>query len=466
MAPTDGLPTPQSASRQDGRTPSDASPSQSWRLSLFWRTFFQIGLLLLVSLVIWLQALRVTEVEPRAMQTAQQLTTLVNLSRAALVHSDAIARVSLIKSMTDLEGVRIVPREPDDKFDLFGTDALSQRIEQEMKSLLGNDTVVANSVNDETGLWIGFTIEGDNYWLQTDRARFDRPGGRTWMIWLSGAMVLSLLGAALIARRINAPLRKLALATARVHDGDFGAAQLDPHVGTTEIREVNIGFNQMTRKLAEIQQERAVMLAGISHDLRTPLARLRLETELSVPDAQAREHMASDIEQLDAIVDKFMDYARAVHVRMAAVPLRALVETCRYAVKDHGDLEIAIDIDEHLAVLADEVELGRVISNLLENARRYGRSADGVARVEISARTRDDWIKVLVRDHGSGVPHEQLPQLTQPFFRGNTARTAANGSGLGLSIVEKNIHRMGGLFALVNAEGGGLAAHIKLQRAP
>lgn len=449
----------------DGQASSTTLSSPSWRLSLFWRTFVQVGLLLLVSLVIWLQALRVTEVEPRAVQTAQQLATLVNLSRAALVHADAIARVSLIKSMTDLESVRIVPREPDDKFDVFGTDALSQRIEQEMKSLLGQDTVVTNSVNGELGAWIGFTIEGDNYWLQTDRARFDRAGGRTWMIWLAGAMLLSLLGAAVIARRINAPLRQLALATARVHDGDFGAAQLDPTVGTTEIREVNVGFNQMTRKLAEIEQERAVMLAGISHDLRTPLARLRLETELSVADEEARHHMASDIEQLDAIVDKFMDYARAVHVRMAAVPLRAVVETCRYAVKDHADLEIHIDIDEQLQVLADEIELGRVISNLLENARRYGRSADGVARVDISARSRDDWVKVLVRDHGAGVPDAQLPQLTQPFFRGDVARTAANGSGLGLSIVEKNVHRMGGLFALINAEGGGLAAHIKLQRA-
>ena len=449
----------------DGRASSSTPSSPSWRLSLFWRTFVQVGLLLLVSLVIWLQALRVTEVEPKAVQTAQQLATLVNLSRAALVHADAIARVSLIKSMTDLESVRIVPREPDDEFDVFGTDALSQRIVQEMKSLLGQDTVVANSVNGEPGAWIGFTIEGDSYWLQTDRARFDRAGGRTWMIWLAGAMLLSLLGAAVIARRINAPLRQLALATARVHDGDFGAAQLDPTVGTTEIREVNVGFNQMTRKLAEIEQERAVMLAGISHDLRTPLARLRLETELSVADEEARHHMASDIEQLDAIVDKFMDYARAVHVRMSAVPLRAVVENCRYAVKDHANLEIMIDIDEQLLVLADEIELGRVISNLLENARRYGRSADGVARVDISAKSRDDWVKVLVRDHGTGVPDEQLPQLTQPFFRGDVARTAANGSGLGLSIVEKNIHRMGGLFALVNAEGGGLAAHIKLQRA-
>jgi hypothetical protein len=99
-------------------------PDAGAGLSLFWRTFFLLALLLAGSIVAWLQTLRALEFEPRAVQTAQQIASLVNLSRAALVHADAIARVSLIKTMAEQEGVRILPREPDDKFEPFDTDAL------------------------------------------------------------------------------------------------------------------------------------------------------------------------------------------------------------------------------------------------------------------------------------------------------------------------------------------------------
>ena len=149
-----------------------------WRLSLFWRTFFLLALLLIGSILAWLQTLRSLEFEPRAIQTAQQIATLVNLSRAALIHSDAIARVSLIKTMTEQESVRIVPREPGDRFEPFERDALGQRIATELSVRLGPGTELANSVNEEEGLWVGFTIDGDNYWMRTDSDRFNRTAGQ------------------------------------------------------------------------------------------------------------------------------------------------------------------------------------------------------------------------------------------------------------------------------------------------
>ena len=435
-------------------------------LNLFWRTFFLLALLLLGSIAAWLQTLRALELEPRAIQTAQQIASLVNLSRAALIHSDAIARVSLIKTMTEVERVRIFPREPTDTYEPFDTDDLSRRIARELERRLGKGTVVANSVNHEEGLWVGFTIEDDGYWMQTDRSRYQTVGGATWMIWLITAGALSLAGAALIARLINRPLKDLSFAASRVREGDMSSGQLDEMVSTSEIREVNIGFNRMAQRLSKVEQDRAIMLAGISHDLRTPLARLRLETEMSVADLDARAHMAADIEQLDAIIDKFLDYARPDHVQLNTVRLNDVVEACIYSVKDYADMRIRIDLSPDLMVLADEVELGRVIANLIENARRYGKSAQsGIAVIDIAARARDQWVLLKVRDHGLGVAPETLASLTKPFFRGDAARTAANGAGLGLSIVEKTIQRIGGKFALVNTASGGLAAHIKLQRA-
>ncbi len=435
-------------------------------LNLFWRTFILLALLLLGSIAAWLQTLRSLEIEPRAVQTAHQIASLVNLSRAALIHSDAIARVSLVKTMSEEEGVRIFPREPTDKFEVFATDDLSQRIAAELQRRLGTGTVVASSVNGEPGLWVGFTMDKVSFWFQTDRARFSPAGGKTWIVWLATAAILSLAGAALIARLINRPLKNLSFAASRVREGDLSASHLDERVATSEIREVNIGFNRMAKRLSIVEQDRVVMLAGISHDLRTPLARLRLETEMSVADLEARNHMVADIEQLDAVIDKFLDYARPDHISLADVRLNDVVDACIYAAKDYPDVRFKVDMQSDCMVKADEVELGRVVANLIENARRYGKNVDtGIANIDIAAIAKDEWVLFKVRDHGQGVTPEHLPQLTKPFFRGDAARTAANGAGLGLSIVEKTLERMGGKFALVNTRSGGLAAHIKLQRA-
>ena len=440
-------------------------PRKRVGLNLFWRTFFLLGVLLVGSILAWLQTLRALEFEPRALHTAQQIASLVNLSRAALLHADAIARVSLIKTMADQEGVRIVPREPGDRYEPLERSALGLRLAEQLTQRLGPDTIVAQSVNGEKGLWVGFSINGDPNWLLMDRSRFSPAGGKTWLIWLVTAGALSLAGAAVIARLINQPLKQLSYAANRVRDGDFAASHLDEEVVTSEIREVNIGFNRMAQKLAKLEQDRAVMLAGISHDLRTPLARLRLETEMSVNDEVAREHMVADIVQLDATIDKFLDYARPDHVTLTPVNLHAVISSCVYAVQDHRELQITMQVPEDLNVLADEVELARVISNLLENARRYGKTPDTAStRVEIAAKAREDWVLIKLRDHGTGVPPEQLANLTKPFFRGDAARTAAAGAGLGLSIVDKTIQRMGGIFALANSSSGGLVAHVQLQR--
>ncbi|MBX3609767.1 MAG: HAMP domain-containing protein [Hydrogenophaga sp.] len=435
-------------------------------VSLFWRTFFFLTLLLTGCIVAWLQTFRALEYEPRALQSAQQLASLVNLSRAALVHSDAIARVSLIKTLATEEGLRIKPREPNDTFKLYDVDALSRNVSDQLKNRLGPDTVVAREVNAQGGLWIGFTIDGDQYWLLTDPSRVGPVAGITWLIWLGTAALLSLTGAALIARLINRPLKKLSFAASRVREGDFNASQLNEAVATSEIREVNIGFNRMAQRLSKIEQDRALMLAGISHDLRTPLARLRLETEMSVADAQAREHMSADIEQVTAVIDKFLDYARPDHLRTAEVNLNQVIDAAIYALGDDPHVIVKTRIEPNTRVMGDAVELQRVFTNLMENAVRYGRNpSSGVVQIEVASKAKDNAVLVKLRDHGVGVKPEILEQLTQPFFRGDAARSDATGTGLGLAIVERAIARMGGRFALANSSTGGLAAHIKLRRA-
>jgi two-component system osmolarity sensor histidine kinase EnvZ len=414
----------------------------------------------------WVQTFRALEFEPRAVQAAQQIASLVNLSRAALRYADGINRVTLVKTMSDQEAVRVLPREPGDKWEAFEVDRFSRAIGQELRTRLGPDTIVATSVNGNGGLWVGFSIEKDPYWLQADPTRVRPLAGSTWLLWVSIALLATVVGSAAIARLINQPLRDLSFAASRIRDGEY-ESQLDENTLTSEIRQVNMGFNRMARELAKVEEDRAVMLAGISHDLRTPLARMRLEAEMSVHDEEAKRNMALDIDQLDAIIDKFMDYARPGETKLVPVHVSSLVEREMQGFRDPSQIRISSRVAIDTKVMADEIELGRVFQNLFENARRYGRSTDsGVARVQVSYARTGPWVILSVRDHGPGVSPDKLKQLTTPFFRGDAARTAATGAGLGLAIVEKAVQRMGGNFELSNASDGGLVAHVRLKRAP
>jgi len=366
--------------------------------------------------------------------------------------------------MTDQEAVRVLPREPKDVWLPYEVDAFTRRIAAELRVRLGEGTVVARTVNGQDALWVGFTIDDDRYWLQAESARVTPLTSNTWFVWVGIAVLATIIGSAMIAGLINRPLKDLSAAAARIRDGEYDT-RLDERTSTSEVRAVNIGFNRMARELAKVDQERTVMLAGISHDLRTPLARIRLEAEISIPDEEARGHIADDIDQLDAIIDKFMDYARPGVTRLEPVPLASVIEREAIAFRDASQIRITLQLSAASRVLADPTELGRVFANLFENARRYGRAGENtVAEVHVSQIQAGPWIIVTVRDHGPGVPPDKLAQLTTPFFRNDTARTAATGAGLGLAIVKKAIQRMGGSLEMTNAADGGLVAHIRLRR--
>jgi len=436
-------------------------------LGLFWRTLLLLLLLLLGSALGWYQLFRTLEYEPRAIDNAHQVASLVSLARAALTTSDGIARVALIKTLASQEQVNILPRERGDTFDPFAQTRLERRISNELVTSLGPDTVVASSVNGKPGLWVGFSVARDAYWLQMERSRIGTLlGGSVWALWLAVLAALSLLGALALARLITLPLRRLAVAAAHVREGDY-QQRLDENVSANEIRAVNIGFNRMADQLGRVERERTEILAGVSHDLRTPLARLRLETEMSVPDLEVRNLMASDIEQVDIIIEKFLDYAGPDRAALQVLPLADLARACAQPFAIRDDMRVQISIPSDLYVIGDEIELARALTNLLENARCYGRTpGTNVTRVSIAAQARDRMVTLRVRDHGPGVPADQLSKLTRPFYRGDAARTSASGTGLGLAIVAKVVRHMGGQLEFGNSSSGGLVAVIHLPQAP
>ncbi|TXI80361.1 MAG: HAMP domain-containing protein [Cupriavidus sp.] len=423
--------------------------------SLFWRTFMLIALLLAISLGIWFQSYRLFERAPRAQQIAMQVVSVVKLTRAALLYSDPARRRFLLLDLVQNEGIKVYPREKDDDFAVpTANPFLTQLVQQEIRGRLGEDTVIATTVNDIPGVWVSFEIEGDDYWVAISPERFERVPGIQWLWWSIAALLLSIFGAAFITARVNYPLKRLANAARQIGAGG-DPPPLNEH-GASEVAQANHSFNQMVRDLRQLDDDRVVMLAGISHDLRTPLTRLRLETELSPVDNATREAMIADIEQMDAIIGQFLNYARPAQEMVEPVDLSALVQDAVGVYAAHDDVRVHVRASGPVMAVANRMEVQRILDNLVENARRYAKDDDtGMAVVEITTRAEDKEAVLTVADHGPGVPEAQLSLLTRPFYRLDSARSEAKSAGLGMSIVNRILQRNGGRLVLANRSNSG-----------
>ena len=433
--------------------------------SLFWRTFLLIVLLILASLVAWAQSFRVLEREPRASQIAQQVVSIVNITRAALLYSDATIRRDLLAELADNEGIRIVPLEVGDRTRDYPDAPLVRLIHERVREALGPQTRIAAEVNGVAGHWVSFSIEEDAYWVFIERDPLLRDSGTLWVRWAIIAALLSLLVAVAITRVLNLPLARLSQAARELGAGRRPAPL--PDAGPAELRTVNQSFNRMVADLDQLEQDRAILLAGISHDLRTPLTRLRLELEVNDLPEEARTAMAGDIEQIDAIVRQFLDYARSEPQQPAAtIDLSALLHEALANLR-LGEA-VTPDIAPDVHVSGHRTELLRALDNLLTNASRYGRGADGALTITVTLRVDPQHAVIDIDDRGPGIPAADRDRLLRPFQRGDTARTGSTGAGLGLAIVARIARLHGGQLTLMPARDTaprGLRARLTLPRA-
>jgi two-component system, OmpR family, osmolarity sensor histidine kinase EnvZ len=416
---------------------------------LFWRTFALIALLIAVSLTAWFQSFRVIEREPRAQRVALQLVAVVKLTRTALLYSDPDLRRALLQDLESNEGVRVYPRETTDKYKLQPDESLNRLIERDVRGRLGNETIIAQSVNDIPGVWISFKIDDDDYWVALDRDQLDTVTGLQWAGWGVFALALSLFGAAFITSLVNRPFARLALAARKVGSGQ--APEPLPERGMGVAAETNRSFNQMVTDLEQLEADRALMLAGISHDLRTPLARLRLETEMSPSDEATKLAMIDDIEQMDMIIGRFLDYARPMQRMPEAVDLSMIASELAARFQADDGVVMRTDLAQGAVIEGDPTDARRVVGNLLENARKYGRSEhDDIARITLQTRVAHGKVELSVMDEGRGIPDDQVALITRPFYRVDAARTQANGTGLGMAIVQRLVTRQRGTLRLRN----------------
>lgn len=436
----------------------------SWLKSgLLWRTFFLLAFLIATSMAAWVTSFQLVERTPRGQQIAAQVVSIVTITRTALMHSAPALRRELLFDLAVTQGIRVYPREAEDETRPLPDNGVTDLIEENVRARLGKDTQFAGQVNELRGFWVSFRIEDDDYWLMLDRERVDRPSGIQWLSWVTISLFLSLLGAVFISRLINQPLANLAAAARAIARGAHPAPLREK--GPVEIREANQSFNQMVKDLQQVETDRAVILAGISHDLRTPITRMQLELEMSGLADDARRGMQSDLTQMEAIIAQFLDYARPTDSKsfmpfdLSALLAKTVEEAARQA-----DIKITTAIDPGLSVAGNPTEMARVMSNLIENARRYGKTeGSSVAELSLTAAVESGHAVIELADRGSGLPPEQIAYLLRPFTRLDSARGQANGAGLGLAIVDRVVQRHQGRLEIANRAGGGLQVRVWLR---
>lgn len=437
--------------------------------NLFWRTFILIMLLIVFSVTGWLQSFRVLNETPYALGTAQQIVSMANLTRYALVSADPVYRPDLLMVLAKREGLRILPREDDDVVVPLSDGVSYARtsiadVEAIVRDELGKDTVMASSVNGKRGLWVSVSIDGDSYWLMTRSSFIESPYGTAWLWWALAALVASILATTVLTRRLIKPLNELS-ENAKQFGRGLVPANLPEDSGPEELREVNSSFNRMVQDITRMEQDREVLLAGVSHDLRTPITRLRLETEMANLPEDTHAAMVSDLEQMEMIVNQFAAYAKRSTQPLERVSLSDTV--LEYIKRARLDTDPVVrlekvDVSPDVFVSAHPLELSRVVQNLITNAQRYGRSDDDRLHLSITVRRDKGTASLIVADRGPGLDMSEADRVMRPFERGEAARTGVSGTGLGLAIVDRIARRSSGTVELSPSAPHGLTVTIRL----
>jgi two-component system osmolarity sensor histidine kinase EnvZ len=425
-------------------------------MTLFTRSFLLIALLILVSAAATFQLYRVYEREPRARELAQQTVSIVNLTRSALVNADPVLRRNLLIELNEREGIRLAPLTGGEVLQPLPADALFELVTEKTKSILGDQTRFAYARDGVEGFWVSFSIDEDDYWVMLPRERFE-PEFR--LQWLGGGLVLlglALVGAWGIASALSRPLGAIAAAAGEVGRGQAPAPLAE--VGPLEMRTVSRAFNRMAGDLESMERERAMVLAGISHDLRTPLSRLRLALEMSGAEHGSAEGMRSDIEDIDKVIAQFLSFARGEDEAQVEGDLAELLDDIAEGYRKR-EQPVSLAAVRVAPLRFAPLAIRRAVTNLVDNALRYA-----AGPIEIGALDRHGRAVIEVLDRGPGIPAGETERLKRPFTRLDESRSGPGGAGLGLAIVDRIARAHGGSLELAPREGGGLAVRLALAR--
>lgn len=436
--------------------------SHTWKTTLM--VLFMVVISVALSMWLFWRSLYLPELKNHANYLANQL---LMIEKAEQDWQDKPAVKNWVIEATHLQ----VIDNPDDFPDVtektfvgFFTDTLANT----MGDVLGRPAKVYFKFKPVPQLYLQDS-QYPSRWYSEPVKYYAQYSPASLLFFLLGIPLLTVLTILFLVRQLNRPLKRLQkTATDYITLGH--ATNLATNTGSAEIRQVNLAFNRLFHNLNQTQKERTIMLAGISHDLRTPLTRMRLTAEM-LPDEFLKEGLVYDIEDMDAILEQFISFMKDGSDE--AVRLTDLRPMFREIVVQFAPLPFDIEIAEDLPNIAlRPLSIKRLITNLVNNANRYGKppihlsakilSDSECQQLWLEANTGDEMatfppktLQISVWDEGEGVADDQLERIMQPFERGESARTT-QGSGLGLAIVSRIAHLHNGSVIARNRVNGGL----------
>jgi two-component system osmolarity sensor histidine kinase EnvZ len=405
---------------------------------------------LFMSLAFFWRTLYLPEIRQHARYLAIELDLLAQTDLQ--VNDDPFA-FDVNSWLEERVGIRIV-RDPalfPNLKEKIVAEFFTRQLEKELRRELNEEVVVYFEFKPTPQLWIHYKSLG-KAWVNEPLDFYAEYSYELLLGWLLGIPLLTSIIILTLVRQLNRPLKRLQNA-AREFTQTGQAPYLETNHGPIEIRQVNATFNHMISTLEQAAQERTIMLAGISHDLRTPLTRIRLTAEM-LPDEDFRQGLIYDVDDMDAILGQFISYMRDGSDEPEQ--LADINSILQEVIIQFKPLRIIYQPQLLPKIKIRSLSIKRMIGNLVNNAKRYGAEP-----IYLSASLLGHHIILTVRDSGEGVAQEEIENVMQPFVRGESARTT-QGSGLGLAIVKRIVDLHGGSVNARNHPDGGLEVSVSL----
>ncbi len=312
------------------------------------------------------------------------------------------------------------------------------------------------------------SLDKDEKWIEVDvqlskgvlsiimpQQRLFSSSGYIFLLWMIGSSIVLLAIAIVFMRNQIRPIRKLAAAAERFGKGR-DVAYFKPE-GAKEVRQAGQAFLDMHKRIRRQIEQRTTMLAGVSHDLRTPLTRLKLELAM-LADNNDVQAMKGDIAEMEKMIEGYLEFVRGEgDEQESEVNLQSLIEKITDAAR-RQNLKLEVNVPQDVALTLRPMAFERALMNIINNAGKYAE------HIWLSTRREDKkYLFIEIEDDGPGIPPDQYEEVFRPFYRVDTSRNAATGGvGLGLPIAMEIIHGHGGKISLEKSARGGLKAVIRL----